>query len=1004
MKIERIFSPFVLLILLFSLGALTAQAQTGSNVGSISGLIADEQGARIGSVSIKAKNLSTNQEREVTSAEDGSFLVPQLSPGDYELAVSAEGFKSQTIRVELQLGTTVKVDFALKIGTPGEVVVVKADSNSVNPEKTENSTNIDRGFIENLPINQRNFLDFSLTTPRVVIDRRPNAGSTNSSGFSINAQSGRENNLTIDGFDNNDAYAGNVRQTFSQDAVQEFQVVSDNFSAEFGRSTSGTINIVTKGGANELHSSLFFFDRNDSISAREPFASTKPEFKQYQFGATLGGPIKKDKSFFFLSFERLSVKQNNIVTIDDQTIQSVRNVGYTVSSGAQPAAQDTSTFLSRADFQINPNDRLTLRYGYAGTYNGSFDAFGALAAASSGSINILTDNSIAATNTYIIPGLNLINETRFIYNRLNQQVLSNDANENFSNTQIIEPTGTASIGRADGLPATRKENLYEIVDNLSLIRSRQQFKFGIDYTYRSIPSDAQQPILNNGFALFVPFDFASSFGNPNIPFLAPINNLDPSTRTPAQIGFLQALGPMLAQVVPGFPPLDLSKLSLPAIFLQGFGKTNVDPGVTLNQFSGYAQDEIKVRPNLLVKLGARYDINRVRFEPDNNGNVAPRIGIAYNPMKNLLIRAGYGIFFGTPISAIAFPGQLTGSGQIKAVFLPFPFSVLAYNQPDHRFPEQDTVPASLAGLPPGLSFAFQFDHNLRNSYSHQATFSVEYHLNDKLAVSASYVYVRGLKILSERDVNPVDRPVPNNPLLSAIIGREDPTRGIVSEFSNFADSYYNGGTFSVSYRVSDRFDILAHYTVSKAIDDVTDIRTDIGDTPQDIHRPDLERGLSLLDVRNRFVLTGVWNLNYTKNPFLRGFQLSTITTVESGKPYNLLAGADLNMDGVIPPGDRPIVNGVPLGRDAGITPGFADVDLRLTRTINIKEKIKLEGIAEAFNLFNRVNIKDIDRNFPPGPNGFNLPPLQNGRYIVTPDRFRGAFPPRRIQLGFRLVF
>jgi hypothetical protein len=162
-----------------------------------------------------------------------------------------------------------------------------------------------------------------------------------------------------------------------------------------------------------------------------------------------------------------------------------------------------------------------------------------------------------------------------------------------------------------------------------------------------------------------------------------------------------------------------------------------------------------------------------------------------------------------------------------------------------------------------------------------------------------------------------------------------------------------------------------------------------------------ERGLSNLDVRSRFVLSGLWDLSYTKNRFLTGFQLSTIVTLNSGRPYNLLAGADLNRNGDNPPGDRP----AGVGRNVGIKPGFANVDLRLTRTIAFGERYKFQGFVEVFNLFNRVNIDDIDRLFPPDEQGnFQLPPQDGGRYIVTPDRYRSAFAPRQFQFGFRVNF
>lgn len=1007
-QIQRaLFSSLVLLIVSFSIGwNSSVWAQPGSTVGNINGVVADEQGAVISGASVTAKNTDTNFTRETLSTETGSYLITQLPPGIYEVSIAADGFKKKALQLELSLGTTVSLDINLALGQlEGEVVVVQADS-TINKGKTESSTNVDKGRIESLPINQRNFLNFSLTTARAIVDRRPGQGVTGSSGLSFNAQSGRANNLTIDGLDNNEIFSGAVRQTFSQEAVQEFQVVSDSYSAEFGRATGGAINIVTKSGTNASHGSLFFFNRNDSLSAREPFATFKPEFKQYQFGATLGGAIQKDKTFYFLSFERLSLKQNNIVTISDQVVSSARRQGFNLSNGAIPVSNGITSFLSRLDTQLSPSDKLSFRYNYGGTFNGQFEPFGGLTADSSGSVLRLNDNSVAVANTYLNAPLNFVNETRFLYNKRDQNVFQPEGGrlEGGPQVQILAPEGSILFGRIPGVPQLRDENTFQVINNLSLVRGRHQIKTGIDFAYRRLSKDSEQPIFPAGFALFVPFDFASALGNPNLPFFSALESFDPSIRTPAQRGFLGFLSTLFPQVIPGFPSnVPLADLPLPAVFFQGFGSRRLDPALTTKSFSAFVQDDIQIKPNLLVKLGLRYDINRVRFQPDNNGNIAPRVSIAYSPKQNLSIRASYGIFFANAINGLSFPLQLSTQGSLKIPMVPFPFAVLPFGLlPGRRFPEGDSVPPLLAQLPPQFSLSFQYDKNFKNSYSQQATLGFEYQFAPNTTVGASFVYVRGVKLPSEREANPVVNPLPNDLglLQSQIFGRLNPARGSINEFSSFTDSYYSGVTISLEHKFANNFGILAHYTYAKALDNVFDFRTDIIDGPNDPRRPDLEKGFSLLDVRNRFVFSGLWKLNYTNNPFLRDFQLSSIITLESGKPYNLIAGIDLNNDAVNPPGDRPLG----IARNSGITPGFATVDLRLARTIKIKDRVSIQGLVEGFNLFNRTNIDAINRVFFPGPMGFALPPTENGRFIATPDRFRSAFPPRRIQIGFRLSF
>jgi hypothetical protein len=305
---------------------------------------------------------------------------------------------------------------------------------------------------------------------------------------------------------------------------------------------------------------------------------------------------------------------------------------------------------------------------------------------------------------------------------------------------------------------------------------------------------------------------------------------------------------------------------------------------------------------------------------------------------------------------------------------------------------------------PQLSQTLIIQRDLRNSYAEQASAGFDYSIGNSTTISATYNFVRGLKILVPRNINPVVRPIPGNPLLSAITGRADPTRGIVNEYESAFDSYYNSLTVSINRRLSKRIGFLAHYTFSKAIDNFIDIRTDLIETVNPL-RPGDERGLSLQDVRNRFVLSGLWDLNYTKNPLLRDFQLSTIIKLNTGQPYNLLAGVDLNRNGDNPPGDRPIVGGVSIGRNLGATPGFANVDLRLQRAAVVKERYRLLGFIEVFNLFNRVNISEVARVFPPDAQGrFNLPRKEGNRFVADPKQFRNAFAPRQFQFGFRLTF
>ncbi|MBI4854348.1 MAG: TonB-dependent receptor [Acidobacteria bacterium] len=995
-KSLKLTSNFICVLILTFYLSTVALAQSGSTTGAIALVVRDSQGASLSSATITVRQLETNLIRNSQTNEDGSCTIFQLPPGSYEISVKADGFEETISTVYLNIGNTLLKVCDLTVGSSKQVIEILGDS-FVREGKTESSSTIASDRINSLPINRRNFLDFSLTTPRVVQDRVPTQGVSASSGLSFNGQSARINNITIDGLDNNETATGAVRATFSQDAIQEFQVVSDSYSAEFGRAAGGVINIVTKGGSNNIHSTVFFLNRSDKTSARDVFTPFEPNYEQYQFGATLSGAIKKDKIFFFSSFERLSIKQNQFVTIGEQTVKSAKNLGFTLSNGAIPFSLGNTSFLNRVDLRLSSKDNLFIRYNFGGSYNGNFDPFGALIGETNAGIQRLKDNNIAISNIYATS--NLAIETRFIYAKRNQEI---DPIENSPQIRLIAPEGSVRFGRATLLPQPRKTPIFQIVNNFTLTKGKNQIKFGVDFANIDPDDKSTLPIFNGGLALFVPLNFSQLVGIPNLPSFSGLEAFDPSLRSSQQIAFLKTASAAAPMIFPGFPEgLPLETLPLPFAYVQGFGNTRIS--VQQRLFSAFIQDDIKLKSNLIVKIGLRYDIGRERFIPNNNGNFSPRLALSYSPNKipKLNLRASYGIFFG--VQPFAVPGVVeltTVKKSLSIPVIPFPFSILPFSLPGHKFPESTQVPSDIK-FTPQLNTTFQYQPDFRNGYTQQITTGFDYFLNQNTILGLSYNYVRGVKFLGVRDINPVVRPIINNPLDSQVQGRVDPSRGTVFEVESAFDSYYNGLTIAIDRRISNKLNILAYYTYSKAIDNFLDFRFDIQETVDPL-KPGNERGLSLQDARSRFVVSGLVELGkYFNTPFLQNTQLSTIITLESGHPYNLIVGEDLNLNADNPPGDRPNE----LGRNVGVMPGFASVDLRLSRSIQINEKLKFQVIAECFNLFNRVNISEVDRVFPKDSQGnFHLPKQENGRFTAPNERYRNAFAPRQFQFGFRLTF
>ncbi len=993
---------FVGFLFLCAFLSVNAKAQTaGATSAALSGSVKDTTGAVIAGARVQVKSQATGLERDATSNELGGFLFNLLPPGEYEVKIEADGFNPQVRHLQLSLGQTVKLDAEMLAGGGQEVIEITGATPILEPDKTEVSTVIDRQRIENLPINRRNFLDFSLTTPGVNIDVLPVQGPAAASGLSFNGQTPRQNNITIDGLDNNDLGSSSVRSTFSQDAVQEFQVVSNSFSAEYGRALGGIVNIVTRSGTNEFHGSAFLFNRNKSLNARNAFARTNPPFSQYQYGFTLGGPIQKNKHFFFTSFERLNVTATNFVTISDMAVASLNRLGFPTKNGDIPFEQVNNTLLISTRSQLSNKDTLSLRYNFSRGRDENLQPFGGLVARTTGGIGLLRDDAIAVSNTAVFSP-KLVLESRFLYARRNQVIDSLDPNAG-PLLNIFADEGQIFAGRDTLLPQPRLENIYQAFSNISYSTSRQSIKAGFDlYFVKSPAKETALPVLYGGLAVFQPIDFAQQTGIPGLPFISALQNFDPSLRTPAQKSFLNfAFG-----TVPGFGAV--GDLPLPAAFVQGFG--NPFASLSSNYISFFAQDDIKVKSNLTLKLGGRYDREGLdKPFPDTSGNhFSPRIALAWSPGKSnrLSVHAAYGLFYGVSQLGTIFAAKIVDGVRTKTAVLILgdptrpgqtainQALIKAFAQAGRRFPENGQFPAELASsVFPVRSFVP--DPNFKNAYAHQASLGFDYSFNSNTSLSVNYQLVRGLHLLISRNINPIVRPDLGDPA-----GRVFPDRGDVFSFEGGGDSYYHGVSFTLNRRLAKHVGGLVTYTYSKALDNFVDFQAEQEETNNSLNLRG-ERGYSVNDVRHRFVASGTWDLDYTKNIFLKDFQLSAIITLNSGRPFNLLAGVDLNQNGDNPPGDRP----AGIARNQGIAPSFSSFDVRLTRELHIKDKYQLNLTFEAFNLFNKVNVLSLNRVYSPNPDGsFNLPPKENGRYIATPDRYRDAAAARQLQIGVRFSF
>jgi hypothetical protein len=761
--------PALFVVLFLSAHAAFGQAQ--SNAADIQGTIKDSNNAVVANATVTARNPSTNITRNATSNDDGLYRIINIPPGDYEITVEATGFKKAVLpKVTVTVGQAAEVDVTLELGELREVVTVSnATTEMVETSKTAVATTIDQQRINNLPINERNYINFALTNSTVSRDNGRPIGPAPTTGLNFGGQRGRSNLVQVDGADNTDNSVNASRSTVSQEAVQEFQVVTNSFAPEFGRSSGGVVNVVTKSGTNDYHGNVFGFLRHRSFQARNAFAPIEdPPFTRAQYGFTFGGPFDKDRTFFFFAFEQRRRNESGFFTSDvaaglrssatipvipglNPIARTFNNItasqaafinaavasgnptaicgarayaffassgGATGLTGSNPlfspndgsvcpaispilpgtigprfilsgapvplgttnaAGQfiafrplnslqqifpitDRTTFNSfRLDHLITSNHQLSFRFGYNPSkitgiqVESQNQSLGQNDFSRTG-IQTLRDFSAVTTLTSTLSS-KVVNEARFNFGERRATFKSQNGD-----AVAFNISGTAFIGRELFSPVLRTETRYEFTDNVNFVTGNHNFKFGGDFAFVRIPE-----------AIFE-LNFAGLFN---------FGGLSAATLNPAFAG------------APDFTPVQQYGLGFPANYIQGFG--NPVSSISNKPMAFFAQDSWKIRRNLTINYGVRYDyelteqiptlplhdplsgINLSAADvlaaqdamgvqqgfPRDKNNWAPRLAIAWDPWGDgkTSIRGAFGLFYDHPLLAIAFNSDIADAVQ-----------------------------------------------------------------------------------------------------------------------------------------------------------------------------------------------------------------------------------------------------------------------------------------------------------------------------------------------------
>ena len=1054
---------FLLIVALLIVAPAPLAAQD-SATGAIRGMVLDSSGSRIAKASIVIVSTATGRRCESTSDSEGRFAIDLLPPGEYSARVVAQGMSPQVSPpLHVEVGGAVELEFHLTVAGAHENVTVSGAPALVETKSSTVSTVLDERALNDIPLNGRRFSDLTLFSPGVTQDPRSLTSATNGD-LSFGGIRGFQNSFLVDGLDFNNAFFAQARgryrtpYAFSTEVVQEFRISSNAYGAEQGRAGGAVINVVTKSGSNHVHGTAFYYLRDSSLGATDPFLAFKPHNRQQQAGGTIGGPLKRNKVFFFAGFDQHLFHVPNVVEFLNGSSQVIPQPGagssapgdyepsdealvfaaaaqLTSLAGEYPAAQIGNSSYAKLDINVTPRHQLALRVNttrYWGANNVFLDPGSPVtydANNNNGEETVATETASLALTSSFTPLW--VSHFRAQFSRDQQRSYTNT-----SDVLVKIPTIMDSIGRSNLLPRQTREHRLHLAETFSHDGSRNAWKFGGDglltWIYDFFPSQ------QSGEYLFYPL------------------KVNPYTFEPMEAGM-------------PLTPLRAYAHEVPHYYLQNFGSATSRPDT--HEYAAFAQDTIRVTDHLALNLGVRWDLQtfttagllsnplfppsgRVPFKPYN---FAPRAGFAYSFGKErpLVVRGGYGIFF-VRIPQIYNSVVQTDNGITDAsIFLN------NTNYYDHPFfPSYPNPLVSCALYAANCALPAGFTQGVTNDVSafapnfvtprvQQANITVEKEIADHTTVTVSLLNVRGEHLIRALDVNLPQPTAATYPIFDSTgsifeggyytvdsfatwqfsrtltcpfppcinpLGRPIAQLGAIDEFQSAASSYYNGATLSINRRVARGTYLRASFTYAHAIDDGQDaLVAGQPATVQNSYAPSAERGPSVTDQRDRLVVA----FSTEPHPFHRGheflghvfndWKISTVVNYGSGRPFNATVSGDPNQDG------NDLNDRLPGYSRNGFTgPDYFTADARLTRQVRLGERVKLNFVAESFNLFNRDNQRvaitsnglvanastfvqsSVTANVAPFPGYYQLP-----NNFMKPN---AAYAPRQIQLSVKFIY
>jgi hypothetical protein len=971
------FRFFLAILFLFPAGLF---AQSQANTGTIEGTVTDPSGRPVAKAAVTLTNTGTNFARTTETDESGRFRGLLLPLGEYKVSVKAPNFGMVVLQgLDLAVGQAISLPISLSVSQVDQVVSVTADTPILESERIENSTYLNTRSVRDLPNNGRNYLSLVTLTPGVSIVQGPDGDE-----ISINGQKGINNNVSIDGADNNNPFFGEQRGgqrpafTVSLDAIKEFQVVSDNAPAEFGRSSGGFINVVTKSGTNNLHGTLHEYQKWTGLTSRLKDGTRLSAFSQEQFGGTVGGAIRKDKLFYFVADDQqffTQTKQNNPNRIDAGLVNFfATKLGDPGENGPITRKNNAVAALGKIDWYASAKNLFTARYNYAHANqpNGTFDveqwgrSANGIETDFSNSISLQLNSTLSAS---------MLNEMRFQFAREDRPRSYAGPNlpgqsRPFPDTGI-DFGGQYRFGEPFFIPVQDHDTRFQINDNLSLVRGAHSFKFGAEIN-RTATTQTFVGFANGRYI----FDSIQGFENyVNIgPTFVECSNgtTNNSGKCPAGT---KITGPLL-------------------LFLQFAGvnglSTNAAGTQNLVQWEPalFAQDKWKIRPNLTFSYGLRWDAeveppvitpaSQVFFSKfigkpgfPSNGTIPsswkqfqPRAAIVWDPAGKgkTLLRLGGGIFYARS-PGLDFASTRSTNGSVgQSIYRDSTFNGFGVTPPAYT----QLVP-NASNLPPFDPQVYVTDKNFTNPRTYSWSLTVEQALTSDLKLTAAFNYAKGVH--GSRFVDRND-PVFGSPWSTGL--GSDGTNGIgqLTTLESSAKSLFRGLTIGMQKQFSHHIQFQMNYQLSEDLADDDNERDPFSYRYAVANNFKPDYGFSDRNERHRFNAFGLWEAPW-------GIEFSPLISFHTPQPISVA--------------NRVLANGYIVRRNSlWKNNTFFALDFRAAKTFRLSERFRLQASVDVFNLTNRAN--------PKRPETTSL--LFNFDGTVQ----SGLGDPRQAQLGLRLVF